>query len=86
MEFINPKQFGLSARTQLIKKSNNEYIIEINRKSRIVMKDAQTLLNKMLKIKRKIPNACVCLRTGAPVCSKSIQFLSDHDIEVIPLG
>ncbi len=47
------------------------------------MKDAKAILNKVDKIKEKIPNASVCFETTAPVCSKSIKFLEENSVEII---
>ncbi len=47
------------------------------------MKDALTILKKVAKIKEKIPNASVALETNAPVCSKSIKFLKEKDVDVL---
>ena len=47
------------------------------------MKDAKAILNKVYKIKEKIPNASVSLKTNAPICSKSIKFLEENNVEII---
>ena len=80
---IDPKIYSLPARTVLMKKSSDKFVLVINRKSRIVMKDAVSILKKAEKIKEKVPNASVFLKTSAPVCSKSIKFLEDNNIEVL---
>ncbi len=68
-----------------MKKNSNEFIIVINRKSRIVMKDALAIIKKAKKIKEKEPNAIVTLQTSAPVCSKSIKFMKDKEIGVLSI-
>ena len=60
-----------------------EFILVINRKSRVIMKDAITILKKAEIIKEKVPNASVSLETTAPVCSKSIKFLKENGVEVL---
>jgi len=80
---VDPKIYGLPARTVLIKNNSNEFVLLINRKSRIIMKDALGVLKKTEKIKGKVPGASVSLETNAPVCSKSIKFLEDNDIDVV---
>ncbi|MCP4553027.1 MAG: hypothetical protein GY834_13535 [Bacteroidetes bacterium] len=55
----------------------------INRKSRIIMKDALIILKKVEKINKKMPNASVSQETNAPICSKSIQFLEENNVEVL---
>lgn len=82
---IDPKQFGLAPRTKLYQKDTNIFIISIDRKSRIIMKDATAILEKALKIKRVLESAVVYLETSAPVCSKSVAFLNEQGIEIIEL-
>ena len=85
-EQIDPKLYELPPRTVLMKRGPDEFILVINRKSRIIMKDALTLLKRAEKIKGKALNALVMVATNASVCSKSIQFLKDNGIglEAIP--
>jgi len=82
-EQVDPKIYGLPARTVLMKKNSDEFTLVINRKTRIVMKDALIVLKKIDKIKEKVQEASVVLETTAPVCSKSIKFLQEKDIEII---
>ena len=82
-ETVDPKSYGLPPRTVLMKNGSEEFIIIINRKSRIIMKDAKTILNKADKIKEKIPSASIFLETTAPVCSKSIRFLKENNVKVL---
>jgi len=82
MEKADPKAYGLPARTVLERNEKDEFALIINRKSRIIMKDARTILKKAETIKEKKPGAVVSLKTTAPVCSKSIQFLEQNDIAV----
>jgi hypothetical protein len=82
-EQIDPKLYELSPRTKLIKRGSDEFILVINRKSRIIMKDAVTILKRAEKIKAKALSAWVIVETNAPVCSKSIKFLKDNGISVV---
>ena len=82
-EQIDPKLYELPPRTVLLKGGRNEFILVINRKSRIIMKDALMILKKAEKIKRKSLKAWVSVETNAPVCSKSLEFLKDNDIRVV---
>lgn len=79
---VDPKRYGLPPRTVLVKRNSGEFILVINRKSRIIMKDALTIIEKAGKVKEKSSNAAVILQTNAPVCSKSIQLLQDNGIAV----
>ncbi len=80
---IDPKLYGLPPRTILIKSGPEEFILVINRKTRIIMKDAKAILNKVDKIKERIPDASVSFETTAPICSKSIKFLEKNGVEII---
>lgn len=82
-EQIDPKLYDLPSRTVLMKKGPDEFILVINRKSRIIMKDALTILKKVEKIKEKIQDASIVLETSAPVCSKSIKFLKENGVDVV---
>ncbi len=77
---IDPKQYGISARTILLKDKNNHFILLIDRKSRIIMKDAKIIVEKARMIKRKVKTAKISLKTTAPVCSKSILMFQENEI------
>ena len=83
MEQVDPKLYGLPPQTILMQWGPEEFILVINRKSRIIMKDALTILKKVEKIKEKVPNASVALETNAQICSKSIKFLEEKDVDVL---
>ena len=82
-EQVDPKLYDLPPRTVLMKRGSDEFILVINRKSRIIMKDALAILKKAEKIKEKALNYWVIVETSAPVCSKSIEFLKDNGIRVV---
>ena len=82
MDKADPKIYGLPARTVLLKDVHDNFVLSIDRKSRIIMKDANSILEKADKIKKIVPGATITLETTAPVCSKSTKFLSDNGIEV----
>jgi len=82
MEKIDPKLYELPARTVLLKDDRDHFVLSIDRKSRIIMKDAAVILEKADKIRKTVPGATITLETTAPVCSKSTKFLSDNGIEV----
>lgn len=85
-EQIDPKQYGLPPRTRLLKKGPKEFILVVNRKSRLIMKDAETIIEKVARIKEKISHASVSLETTAPVCSKSMRFLNENGIKVLKVA
>lgn len=83
MDKIDPKSYGLPARTVLLKDDDDNFVLSIDRKSRIIMKNATVILEKADKIRKAVPGATITLETTAPVCSKSTRFLSDNEIEII---
>jgi len=82
-EKVDPKFYGLSPQTVLIKIGPKEFALTVNRKSRIIMKDALMILKKVKIIKEKFPGTSVVLETNAPVCSKSIRFLQENGVDVL---
>lgn len=86
-EQVDPKIYGLPSRTVLMKRDSGKFTLVMNRKSRIIMKDALTIIKKIEKIKEKIKEkiqgASVVLQTNAPVCSKSIKFLEENGVDVV---
>jgi hypothetical protein len=82
MEQVDPKRYGLSPRSLLMKRGAQEFILVIRRKSRIIMKDARAILKKAEKIQAKASNASLIVETNAAVCGKSTQFLKDNGIVV----
>jgi len=83
MDKIDPKFYGLPARTVLLKDDHDNFVLSIDRKSRIIMKDAAVILEKADKIRKAVPGASITLETTASVCSKSTKFLLDNEIEII---
>lgn len=81
-ERVDPKKYGLTKRTTIFKTGPNEFTLEILRKSRIIMKDALTIVKKIEKIKSKEKEILFVLKTSAPVCSKSVNFLKENSITV----
>ncbi len=79
---IDPKRFGLHPSTKLAETEKNHFIILIDRKSRIIMKDGKKILEKVSKIKASVPDALVTVSTTAPVCSKTKQFLEEHNVSI----
>ena len=47
------------------------------------MADGRKILAKAAKIKKAKPGCKVVLKTTAPVCSKTVQFLKENGIEVV---
>jgi len=73
---------GISKRTVIEKIDDNNFEIIKSRKSRIIMKDSRRILEEFNAIKTQFPKAKIILRTNAPLCSKSIKFLEENQIEI----
>ena len=78
MQKLEPRLYGLSARTNLVQIDNSIGIL-IDRKSRIIMKDGHRIVKQAHAIQIK-NNKPVILITSAPVCSKTKQYLSANNI------
>ena len=78
---LDPKKYGLNARTVLIENEQKEIIIVINRKSRIIMKDGRKILEKARKIQQQ-ENKIISVSIEAPICSKTKQHLQKNGIDV----
>ncbi|MES0490913.1 MAG: hydantoinase B/oxoprolinase family protein [Leptospirales bacterium] len=81
---VDPKLFGFSSRT-IIEKENNTYFIVINRKSRIIMKDSLRLLQMAKTIQKTVKTKDITIKTTAPVCSKSILFFKENNIDLVQI-
>jgi len=84
MKRINPKNYNLTSRTILYKKTENIYII-IDRKSRIIMKDGYRISEQAKSILSMEPDVRIRVATSAPVCSKTKEFLLRADVEIMDL-
>ena len=82
---IDPKRFGLSSRTVLGQLSHKHFVIIKDRKSRIIMKDGNQILEQINLILNNEPNLKISLATNAPVCSKTIAFLREKGIDILSL-
>jgi len=82
MKKIDPKRYNLSSRLNLQQNKLNELFIIIDRKSRVVMKDAHRILETVNRIQSIEKDRHVSVLTSAPVCSKTQTFLSDNSISV----
>jgi len=82
---IDPKRFGLSPRSVLGQLSQNHLVILKDRKSRIIMKDGNQIIEQINTMQYNEPNVRISLATNAPVCSKTTVFLMEKGIEILPL-
>ena len=79
---IDPKQYGLNSRTQLIQISENEIAIFVNRKSRFIMKDGLGFLEKVDIVQKQLPDITVSLKITSAICSKTLKLLKEHKINI----
>jgi len=84
MKRINPKNYNLTSRTILYKKTENIYII-IDRKSRIIMKDGYRISEQAKSIISMDTDVRIRVATSAPVCSKTKEFLLRADVDIMDL-
>ena len=84
MKRIHPKNYNLTSRTILYKKTENIYII-IDRKSRIIMKDGYRISEQAKSILSMEPDVRIRVATSAPVCSKTKEFLLRADVDIMDL-
>jgi hypothetical protein len=78
-----PESFGLQQRTIIENIGPGVMAIVINRKSRIIMADARRIVANAAKITKTKPGTKVVLKTTAPVCSKTMQYLQERGIGVV---
>ena len=81
-EYLDPKEFGLPPRTVIEKIAADTLAIVIDRKSRIIMADGKKIVDKAEKIRQERPAIKIILKSSAPVCGKTSNFLSEHGIDV----
>jgi len=82
---IDPTRFRISPRSAIGKLSENHFVIIKDRKSRIIMKDGNQILEQVNSIKENESNLKVSLATTAPVCSKTTKFLGERGIDILSL-
>ena len=79
----DPKEFNLPPRTVLEQVDRATIAIILDRKSRIIMADGRKIAEKAEQIKKFDPGVQVILKTGAPVCSKTAEYLASQGIKTI---
>lgn len=85
MNRVDPKEFGLHARTVLAQVDEHTVALVMDRKSRIIMADGRKIVEKVEKIQKVRSKVTVVLKTSAPVCSKTVTFLDKAGITIHPL-
>ncbi len=84
-KILNASDYGLNSRTVLIEIEKNHIGIVKNRKSRIIMKDRNKILETAEQIQKISPGAEVSLITNALVCSKTEKYLLENGIKILLL-
>ena len=78
---IDPKKYGLHQRVKL-RGSGKEIFVLIERKSRVIMKDGNRIIQMAEKIKQANPTKKISVLSTAPVCGKTEQLLLKNSISV----
>ena len=82
MKIIDPKRYNLSSRTILRQIGKNNISIIIDRKSRIIMKDGQRIMQQVRAIHQINSKMSITVLTSAPVCSNTRAFLLEKFIYI----
>lgn len=72
---------GVSNRT-LLEMEHEEIFLVKNKKSRIIMKEGEAIIEINRVVKSKY-NKNITLETTAPICSKTVKLLSDKNIKIV---
>ena len=81
MAEIKLREAFLKSKSIQIKREGDRIIIENNRKSRFIMKDAKSLVDKIENSGVQMDKGLV-FRSRSPVCGKSKRFLSEKGVDV----
>ena len=81
MKKIDPKLYDLHSRI-IHRKNKKDIYIVIDRKSRIIMKDGNRILEIAKKIRGFETGKNVSVLSDAPVCSKTQKFLAENNITI----
>ncbi|MDG1902661.1 MAG: hypothetical protein P8I80_10555 [Bacteroidales bacterium] len=79
---VNPLDFGLNSRTKIVSLSDRGFGIVKKRKSRIIMKDGIQIVTIAKSILARFPGSEIFLIYSGPICSKTIEFLMNHNIKL----
>ncbi len=85
MSIVNadPSRSGLSSRTILEDNGDGSITLVKNRKSRIIMKDGERILQIRNKVFETGSYKSFILKTSAPLCSKTEAFLEENGVRII---
>ncbi len=85
MNRVDPKKYGLHARTVLEQVDDNILALIMDRKSRIIRADGKKILEKVDQIHKVEPGIRVRVKTSAPICSKTLTLLHSAGLTIAPL-
>lgn len=83
-KYLDPKLYGLHAKTVVEEIDEETIALVLHRKSRIIMSDGKKIVEKIIKIKKYEPKKTFCLKTTGPVCSKTRSYLENEGIRILP--
>ena len=81
---IDPKKYGFHPRVKL-KGNGKEIFVLIERKSRVIMKDGNRIIQMAEKIKQTNPTKKISVLSTAPVCGKTEQLLLKNNLQLTHL-
>lgn len=85
MNSVDPKKYGLHARTVLEQVDDKTLALVMDRKSRIIMADGKKILEKVELIHKVDPDIRIILKTSAPLCSKTLTLLQRSGLAIASL-
>lgn len=84
--YVDPSEFNLPSKTVLIDNGNKSVTLIKKRKSRIIMKDGEKILEIKNKLLKNGVFKSLTLKTNAPLCSKTKKYLEENGITLIPFS
>ncbi|NOY49260.1 MAG: hypothetical protein GXO88_01640 [Chlorobi bacterium] len=82
---VDSVEFGLSKRQKLVRLSSGNLGIVKMRKSRLIMKDGKQILDMANVLTSKDAKLKVSLIISGPICSKTVKYLTENDIDIVAL-
>ena len=79
---VDSRAFGLSSKIKIGKRTEKDWYIIIDRKSRIIMKDGERINDIIEAVKKVRPEVNIGLAALPAVCSKTTAYLSKRGIAV----
>lgn len=80
---LNPSDYELGSRIKIVEISDGHLGILKKRKSRIIMKDGQQIIDIADSIRSSSPTTNISLIISGPICSKTLKALDINSINII---